>query len=100
MKWSEQVRDGVASHLQAHGLGKCPVCHSETLDVCDRPALMVLGGAAWPNPPHIGPMDPDTQVNFMIRIECGACGYNVLFNSDRFYGAEIPAFEAEMAPSV
>src|ERR1039457_71187 len=65
MKWSEQVRDGVASHLQVHGLDKCPVCQSDTLDVCDRPVLMVLGGAAWPNPPHIGPMDPDTEVNFM-----------------------------------
>jgi hypothetical protein len=100
MKWSEQVRDGVAAHLQAHGLGKCPVCQSETLEVCDKPALMVLGGAAWPNPPHVGPMDPDTAVDFMARVDCDECGYTVLFNSDRFYGAGIPAFEAELARSV
>jgi hypothetical protein len=94
MRWSADVRDGVASHLRDHGLGACPVCHSQTLAVLDRPVLLVQGGAAWPNPPHTGPMDKDTHVDFMVRIECSECGYNVLFNSERFYGAATPAFEA------
>jgi hypothetical protein len=60
VKWIEQVRDGVAAHLRGHGLDSCPVCHSDTLEVNDKPVLLVLGGAAWPNPPHTGPMDKDT----------------------------------------
>jgi len=99
MKWSGQVRNGVAARLRAHGLDRCPVCHSETLDVHEKPVLLVLGGAAWPNPPHSGPMDPDAQVDFMIRIECNLCGYNVLFNSEHFYGANTPGFEPELAAS-
>jgi hypothetical protein len=95
MKWDRQVRAQAAAHLKTHGLGGCPVCRSDTLDVHDKPVLLVLGGAAWPNPPHQGPLDKDTQVDFMVRIECQRCGYNMLFDSTRFYGGEIPAFEAE-----
>jgi|GEM_PF-3032913 len=95
MKWDRQVRAEAAAHLSRHGLDGCPVCRSETLDVHGKPVLLVLGGAAWPNPPHQGPLDKDTQVDFMVRIECRRCGYNMLFDSARFYGSDIPAFEAE-----
>ena len=95
MKWDRQVRAEAAAHLSRHGLDGCPVCRSETLDVHGKPVLLVLGGAAWPNPPHQGPLDKDTQVDFMVRIECSRCGYNMLFDSARFYGGDIPAFEAE-----
>jgi hypothetical protein len=95
MKWDRQVRAQAAAHLKGHGLDGCPVCRSETLDVHGKPVLLVLGGAAWPNPPHQGPLDKDTQVDFMVRIECGRCGYNMLFDSARFYGGDIPAFEAD-----
>jgi hypothetical protein len=95
MRWAEQVRAGAAAHLRRYGLDGCPVCHSGTLDVHGKPVLLVLGGAAWPNPPHQGPMDKDTQVDFMVRIECELCGYNMLFDSARFYGGDIPAFEPE-----
>jgi len=99
MKWRGQVREGVAARLRAHGLDRCAVCHSKALDVDEKPVLLVVGGAAWPNPPHSGPMDPDTQVDFMIRIECSLCGYNVLFNSERFYGGDMAGFDPEPAAS-
>jgi hypothetical protein len=76
MKWDREVRAQAAAHLSGHGLNGCPVCGSETLDV------------------H-GPLDKDTQVDFMVRIECRRCGYNMLFDSARFYGGDVPAFEAE-----
>ena len=95
MKWDREVRAQAAAHLSGHGLNGCPVCGSETLDVHGKPVLLVLGGAAWPNPPHQGPLDKDTQVDFMVRIECRRCGYNMLFDSARFYGGDVPAFEAE-----
>jgi len=95
VRWAEQVRAGVAAHLGRHDSQRCPACHAETLEVNDKPVLLVLGGAAWPNPPHMGPLDKDTQVDFMVRVECSQCGYNLLFNSDRFHGSNSPAFVAQ-----
>jgi hypothetical protein len=46
-------------------------------------------------PPHTGPLDKDAQVDFMIRVECTLCGYNLMFNSERFYGDDTPMIDAQ-----
>jgi hypothetical protein len=93
MKWAKPIQDEVTAHLAQLGLSKCPVCDAEALGVYDKPAMMVSGGAPWPNPGRVGPMDKDAQMDFMVRIECNLCGYNLLFNLERFHDSNTPVME-------
>jgi hypothetical protein len=59
--------------------------------VDSRPLVQVIGGVTWPKPPGAA-KDPDANLYFMVRIECNMCGYNMLFNSERFHGRDTPVF--------
>jgi hypothetical protein len=92
VKWAQPIRDEVTAHLVQLGLAKCPICDGEVLGVNDKPVLLMVGGVGWPTAGLGGEKDPDANVEFMIQVECNLCGYNLLFNSERFRGGDMPAF--------
>ena len=92
VKWAAPVREEIAAHLVRLGLTKCPICDAETLSIDGRPVALPVGGAPWTNPEREKPKDPDADVYFMVRIECEVCGYNMLFNVERFHDGDTPVF--------
>ena len=34
--------------------------------------------------------DPESNINFLVHVECDACGYVMFFNSDRLFSADEP----------
>jgi hypothetical protein len=36
-----------------------------------------------------------TNIVFLVRITCELCGHTLLFDSERFTGADEPAFDPE-----
>jgi hypothetical protein len=70
----------------------CPVCVSETaLQVDRRAVILSVGGAAWSDDPRMH--DSETNIDYLLRIECALCGYTMLFNCERFITGNTPALE-------
>jgi hypothetical protein len=68
------------------------VCDSDrALRVDTRPVVMSVGGAAWTD--HPGMKDQDTNIDYLMRVECSLCGYTLLFNCERFITGNTPALE-------
>ena len=95
MKWDRQVREEAAAHLRQTRPRRMPGLPLRELLTFTQPGSPRAGRSGVARSPHQGPLDKDTQVDFIVRIECRRCGYNMLFDSARFYGSDIPAFEAE-----
>jgi hypothetical protein len=93
VKWAEPIREELAAHLVRLGLEKCAVCDAGLLGIAEKPVLLLSGGAPWPTQARGGKRDPDSVVNYMVRVECNMCGYNLLFNSERFHDGDTPMFE-------
>jgi ribosomal protein S27AE len=87
MKWEESILAEVQAHLVRLGLEKCPTCGSGTLAGDKRPVVLPIGGVPW------GIKDADTNVLFMVRVECQMCGHSLLFNSERFHSGDTPTLE-------
>jgi len=90
VRWRKTFVAEVSAQLGNLGVKGCPVCDASTeaLLVDRLPALLVRGEF----PPTMGgrplavPLteDPDRQMDFAIRVECGICGYLMFFNSERY----------------
>lgn len=82
MQWSQQFLEEFDAHISQLGLESCAVCDSERAYVIHRqPALVSIGGLSDPNGP---PADENTNVLFVVMVECQICGHLSWFNSARF----------------
>jgi hypothetical protein len=93
VKFAPPIRDEIAAHLTRLGLNKCPVCEAGVLGIAEKPVLLFSGGAPWPVASLGGKPDPDATLDYMARIECNMCGYNMLFNVERFHDGDAPVLE-------
>jgi hypothetical protein len=90
MQWAESVIRDIDEKLAQLGLKACPVCDSETaLRVDRRPIILSVGGVAWSD--ESGVHDNETNIDYLLRVECSLCGYSLLFNSQRFITGDTPA---------
>jgi hypothetical protein len=90
VQWADPVLRDMNAKLSQLGLKECPVCDSETaMRVDTRPVIVSVGGVAWSDRP--GAHDSETNINYLLRIECSLCGYNMMFNSERFIAGDTPA---------
>jgi ribosomal protein S27AE len=98
MRWRQSFLDEVSQSLQRLGLKACPVCGlADSLGVGRLPVLLNDGG--FPTRPHACSLtkDCDGDLTFAVRVECGACGYLMLFNALRFRTADEKIIAAEGA---
>ena len=75
----------VHQSLQQLGMRACPVCGSaESLGMSPFPVLLVDG--KFPPDACELPVGEDRQgdLTFAIRVDCGTCGYLMLFDSARY----------------
>jgi hypothetical protein len=81
LRWRKTFLIEVKERLAQLGLMKCVVCESEHLTVHRFPFLALMGNL----PPNISNLD-DTEVTieYLVRVECGICGYVMLFSAERF----------------
>jgi hypothetical protein len=81
LRWRKTFLVEVKEKLAQLGLMNCAVCESEHLTVHRFPFLALMGDL----PPNIGNLD-DTEVivEYLVRVECGICGYVMLFSAERF----------------
>jgi hypothetical protein len=93
MKFAPPIRGEIQAHLVRLGLDKCPVCEAGVLGIAEKPVLVFSGGAPWPVLSLGGKPDPDAIVDYMVRVECDMCGYNMLFNAERFHDGDTPVME-------
>jgi len=89
MRWRKTFIAEVTERLVSLGYRGCPVCAStDSILVHRLPVLMVCGD--FPPTMGGGPLakDPDRQMAFAIRIECGLCGHMMLFNAQNYRGGD------------
>jgi hypothetical protein len=64
---------------------KCLVCESEHLTVHRFPFLAQMGNL----PPNISNLDDaEVTIEYLVRVECGICGYVMLFSAERFWAGD------------
>ncbi|MGH3873757.1 MAG: hypothetical protein ACRDSR_20005 [Pseudonocardiaceae bacterium] len=81
LRWRKAFLVEVKEKLAQLGLKNCAVCESEHLTVHRFPFLAPMGDF----PPKISdPDDPEVIIDRLVRVECGICGYVMLFNAERF----------------
>jgi len=92
MQWALPVLKEIDEELARLGLKSCAVCESDTaLGVDMRPVVLSVGGACWADR---GPMnDDETNISYLVRVECSLCGNTLLFNSERFITGATPALK-------
>lgn len=81
VRWRKAFLVEIKEKLAQLGLMNCTVCGSEHLTVHRFPFLALMGNL----PPNISSVD-DTEVivEYLVRVECGICGYVMLFSAERF----------------
>jgi hypothetical protein len=81
LRWRKTFLVEVKEKLAQLGLMSCAVCESEHLTVHRFPFLALMGNL----PPNISNLDdPEVIVEYLVRVECGICGYVMLFSAERF----------------
>jgi len=93
VKFAPPIQEEVRAHLVRLGLEKCPICEAGILGIAEKPVLLQSGAGGWPMPSLGGKKHPDSMTDFMVRVECEMCGYNMLFNVERFRDGDTPMFE-------
>ena len=84
MRWRQAFISEVVEALHQLGMKACPVCSTDALSVSPFPVLIIEGGLppgkenlpSWEN--------PYGDIAFAVRAECAACGYQMLFNSQKY----------------
>jgi hypothetical protein len=102
MRWRVNFVAEVSHSLRQLGLQNCPVCGlTNSLSVGHLPTLLIDGGFPPGTGDHCVEKYSDDDLTFAIRIECGTCGYLMLFNAQRFRTADekIIALEGDRAES-
>jgi hypothetical protein len=88
--WADPVFEDITAKLIQLGLKECKVCGSETgLQPQKLPVVLPLGGI-----PESRLRDSETNIAYMVQVECIVCGHSLLFNSERFITGDTPALEA------
>jgi hypothetical protein len=81
LRWRKTFLVEIKEKLAQLGLMNCAVCESEHLTVHRFPFLALMGNL----PPNISNLDdPEVIVEYLVRVECGVCGYVMLFSAERF----------------
>lgn len=84
MRWRQTFLFEVFESLHQLGMEACPVCSTDALSMSPFPALIVEAGL----PPGAQRLpsweDSYGDIAFAVRIECTACGYLMLFNSQKY----------------
>jgi hypothetical protein len=81
LRWRKTFLVEVKEKLAQLGLMKCAVCESEHLTVHRFPFLALMGNL----PPNIIDVDDaEVIIEYLVRVECGICGYVMLFSAERF----------------
>jgi hypothetical protein len=89
MHWTDPVFEDITAKLVQLGLRECKVCGSETgLHANKLPAVLPVGGL-----PESRLTDSETNIVYMVQIECIVCGHSLLFNCERFITGDTPALE-------
>ncbi len=87
--WADSVFGDITAKLVQLGLKECKVCGSETgLHANKLPVVLPLGGI-----PESRLKDSETNIAYMVQVECIVCGHSLLFNSERFITGDTPALE-------
>ena len=87
VRWRKTFVDEVSEKLVQLGVKTCPVCSSAQIGVHKYPAVLLFGSM----PPAASRVhDPEGNIDFMVRVECGICGHALLFNSQRFRHGDTP----------
>lgn len=89
MRWRKTFIAEVTERLLSLGYRGCPVCGaSDSILVHRLPVLLICGD--FPPAMGGGPIakDPDRQMGFAVRIECGLCGHMMLFNAQNYRGGD------------
>ena len=96
MLWDEAVVDDFRDHLARAGGGliKCPFCGSDDTGISRAPVVLSWRGSAWVKPGESG-HDSEANILFMFSVECGFCGYTMLFNSERVDRPDRPSLLSE-----
>lgn len=87
MRWRQAFMSEVFQALRRLGLQTCPVCNSaDALSMSPFPALITE--AEFPGADTLPGWDePGGDLIFAVRVECVACGYLMLFNSEKYRSA-------------
>jgi hypothetical protein len=81
LRWRKTFLVEVREKLAQLGLMNCAVCESEHLTVHRFPFLALMGNL----PPNVSNLDDaEMIVEYLVRVECGICGYVMLFSAERF----------------
>src|SRR5918998_6580581 len=81
LRWRKAFLVEIKERLAQLGLMNCGVCGSEHLAVHRFPFLAQMGNL----PPNISNLDDaEVIVEYLVRVECGICGYVMLFSAERF----------------
>ncbi|MBA2474058.1 MAG: hypothetical protein H0V41_18190 [Pseudonocardiales bacterium] len=81
LRWRKTFLVEIKENLAQLGLRNCAVCKSEHLTVHRFPFLALMGDL----PPNISNLDDaEVIIEYLVRVECGICGYVMLFSAERF----------------
>lgn len=90
MHWRESVFHDITEKLVQLGLRQCQVCESATgLHANKLPVVLSVGGVEGSRF-----QDAETNIIYMVHVECVVCGHSLLFNCERFITGDTPALEA------
>lgn len=83
MRWTRDSFSESAGALQRLGLKTCTICASEQLEVDDRPVQLLVGGSEQRR-------DEQTNVVYLLRVECAGCGLTMTFSAERYRDGDTP----------
>jgi hypothetical protein len=81
LRWRKAFLVETKEKLAQLGLINCAICGSEHLTIHRFPFLALMGNL----PPNISNLDDaEVTIEYLVRVECGICGYVMLFSAERF----------------
>jgi hypothetical protein len=88
MRWRKKALEEMQARIVQMGLDACPVCSSGSLQVWRMPTVESIGDVYRDKEDPL--RDPEANINFLVHVECDACGYVLFFNSGRLVSADEP----------
>jgi hypothetical protein len=87
MRWRKKTLDEMTTRIVQLGLEHCPICHSGSMAVLRLPVVQSIG-AVYREKEARSDEDREHNVQFMVQIACGMCGYAMLFDAERLVPAD------------
>jgi len=85
MRFTDAFLIEMQEQLGRLGLRTCLVCQSDELLFDRRPQVATVGGLDVR-----APLTENTNIVYLIRVECSTCGHVLTFNSERFRDGDSP----------